>query len=270
MQLQTLYESSELPRFELPAELERLYGVFGLSTSVVYANFVSTIDGIAAVPGHRRSSAMISGGYEGDRFVVALLRSVADAVVIGAGTFREHKGPWTAAAAHPELADSFAELRRGVATGPSPQLVVVTSSGGLEGSGTKLRDVVVATTEGGAHRLASDAGDIARVETFGSADTVDVRAVVEWLRDEGHRRILTEGGPHLMGDMLAAGVVDELFLTVSPFIAGGGRSEHRPGFAGGVSLLPDATVHGDVLSVRSANDYLFLRYALETRVRPGD
>jgi len=264
MRLETLYESSELPRFDMPSDLQRLYGSFGLSESIVYANFVSSVDGVAAIPGEPRSSALISGGDESDRFIVALLRSVADVVVIGAGTFREHRGPWTAEAASPALAAGFAELRKLVATGTEPRLVVVSASGNVDGARAKLRDTVIATTEHGARRLASAGATVAGIETFGDAGTVDVHAVIEQLRREGHRRILTEGGPQLMGGLLAAGLVDELFLTVSPVLAGGGRLKERPVLSGGAVLVPDAPVRGEVLSVRRADDYLFLRYRLSS------
>ena len=262
MRLETLYESPELPRFDMPSDLERVYGAFGLPGSVVYANFVSSVDGVAAIPGVPRSSALISGGNEGDRFIVALLRSVADVVVIGAGTFREHGGPWTADAASPAFADGFAELRGTVATGAAPMLVVVSSSGDLDGTASKLRDAVVATTDDGARRLASAGSTVASIETFGGSGTVDVRAVIERLRSDGHRRILTEGGPQLMGELLAAGLVDELFLTVSPVLAGGGRFHERPVLSGNAALVPDAPARGEVMSIRRADDYLFLRYRL--------
>jgi hypothetical protein len=83
-EFQTLFESPGLPRFELPATLERIYGGFGLARPVVYADFVSSIDGIVALPGVPRSSALISGGDAADRFVVGLLRAGANAVVVGA------------------------------------------------------------------------------------------------------------------------------------------------------------------------------------------
>ena len=262
MRLHTLYESAELPRFDMPAVLERVYGGFGLPDQVVYANFVSSVDGIVAIPGEPRSSALISGGFEGDRFVVALLRAVADAVVIGAGTFRQHRGPWTAAAAHAELTDAFATLRSGVASTSAPQLVVITASGDVGGPTSKLQDVIIATTDEGARRVPSDAHDVRAIETIGSGNRVDVRDAVSWLRRQGHRRILTEGGPRLMGEMLEADVIDELFLTVSPLLAGSGRSQERPVLSAGATLLPDAPMWGDVRSVRRAGDYLFLRYGL--------
>ena len=94
---------------ELPARaVTAAYGgPFRLPERVVYANFVSSIDGVAAIAGVEMSSAAISGGAPADRFVMALLRAVADAVVVGAGTVREHGGPWTAEKAFPPGAEAF-------------------------------------------------------------------------------------------------------------------------------------------------------------------
>jgi riboflavin biosynthesis pyrimidine reductase len=253
----------------MPAELERRYGAFGLPLSVVYANFVSSLDGVVAIPGVARSSALISGGFDGDRFLVALLRSVADAVVIGAGTFREHQGPWTAETAFPELADEFAELRSRVTAAPVPQLIIVTSSGELDAPAAKLRDAIVVTTAKGASAVASGAGGARAIETFGNAEAVDVNDVVAWVRAHGHRRILTEGGPRLMGEMLTARAVAELFLTMSPILAGSGRAQERPVLSAGAELLPEAAIAGDIVSVRLASDYLFLRYSLSSRGGPA-
>ena len=65
------------------------------------AIFVTSIDGVAAIEGVKTSSATISGGEPTDRFVMAVLRGVADAVVVGSGTLKEHAGPWTAEKAFP-------------------------------------------------------------------------------------------------------------------------------------------------------------------------
>ena len=72
-------------------------------------------------------------------------------------------------------------------------------------------------------------------------------------------RILTEGGPRLMGSMLRAGVVDELFLTIAPKLIGGGSD--RPPLSDDADLLDVGSVRR-LLSVRRGGDFLFLRYAL--------
>jgi len=258
--LETFLETSGVPRFDLPEALEASYGPFGLPERVVYANFVASVDGIVAVPERPRSSALISGGDPADRFVVALLRACADAVVIGAGTFRAHGGPWTAENAYPDAAEHFAELRRRAGMDPAPTLVVVSGSGRLEGPESKLRGAIVATTTRTAENLRGPASGAAEIWPVGETDPLDPADVIAALSERGYRRILTEGGPTLMGQLLRAGAVDELFLTISPVMAGGGENP-RPTLAAGVDLLAADPPRAHLLSGRSHGSYLFLRYA---------
>jgi riboflavin biosynthesis pyrimidine reductase len=214
-----------------------------------------------ALPEVERSSALISGGDRSDRFVVALLRACADAVVIGAGTLRAHRGPWTAEAAFPDGATDFGALRRRLDVGREPTLVVVTGSGRLGAATSKMRGGIVATTPRGAERARADLGDEAEVVVVGRTEPLDVTDVMATLAERGHRRILTEGGPRLMGALLEARAVDELFLTVSPILAGGGERP-RPTLSTGVDLLAIGSERGRLLSVRSHGSFLFLRYGL--------
>jgi riboflavin biosynthesis pyrimidine reductase len=80
-------------------------------------------------------------------------------------------------------------------------------------------------------------------------------ATVDGLRGRGCRRILCEGGPTLFGSLLADELVDEVFLTVSPLLAGRGLS-----LVEGVELLPDRRVAGTLAGVRRHGSHLFLRY----------
>jgi len=257
---ETFLEAPDVPSFDLPEALEASYGRFGLPEQVVYANFVVSVDGIAAVPEMRRSSALISGGDPGDRFLVALLRACADAVVIGAGTFRAHGGPWTAENAYPDAAEHFAELRRRAGMGPAPTLVVVSGSGRLEGPHSKLRGAIVATTARAAEHKGERTGGATEIWPVSETDTLNPADVVAALWERGYRRILTEGGPTLMGQLLRAGAVDELFLTISPVMAGGGESP-RPTLAAGVDLLAGGSGRARLLSGRRHGSYLYLRYA---------
>ena len=261
-EFQTLFEAPGLPRFDLPEAVERAYGAFGLAPRVVYSNFVSSIDGIVAIPDVQRSSALISGGDPADRFVVALLRAAADVVVIGAGTFRAHEGPWTSENAYPEAAQRFTEFRRAQGMGDAPRLVIVTASGDVGGSRSKLDDVIVFTTADGANDLGEEVAAAADVVELGAARSIDMQEAVGWLFERGYGRILIEGGPKLMGQALKARIVDELFLTISPLIVGGGEEQPRPTLASGVELLPDSARSGQLLSLHRKDAYLFLRYSL--------
>lgn len=251
------------PAVPLPAQLETAYGgPFTLPADVVYGNFVTSIDGVAAISGVETSSAAISGGEPADRLVMALLRGVADAVVVGSGTLKEHAGPWTGEKAYPPAADAIGELRAATSAAAAPTLVVVTGSGRLPADHPALADAVVVTTASGAREVADRGVRCAEVIDLGEADDVDAETAIARLRERGHRRILTEGGPSLMGSMLAAGVVEQLFLTISPKLLGGG--EGRPPLSDETDLLGIA-LGGSLHSVRRAGDYLFLRYELAAR-----
>ena len=269
LRFETLSEGSDLPRFDLPEAMGGVFGSFGLVEEVVYANFVSSVDGVADIPDVEKASAVISGRHPSDRFVVALLRACADAVVIGAGTFRAHRGPWVPEVAYPDGAGDFSDLRRRLGLASRPQQVVVSATGRIEASEEKLADTLVLTTEAGAAALAGISAPGFEVEELGDAGYLDAGEVVRALRRRGHRRILTEGGPRFMGELLAAGAVDELFLTVSPVLAGSGATVPRHSFAAGVDLLPDAGVEARLLSLRRSDSYLFLRYSLGRDGRSG-
>jgi riboflavin biosynthesis pyrimidine reductase len=263
----TLFRAPGLPPSDLPPALRRIYGDYDVTAPVVYANMVASIDGIVAIPGVARSSALISGGDPADRFVVALLRATADAVVIGAGTFREHEGPWSAEKAYPESAGAFLDLRRRDGASPQPRLVVVTASGDVASSRSKLDGALVFTTTEGARRLRREAPDAAEVVALSAARSIDVGEVFRTLSGRGYARILTEGGPAILGRSLEAGAVGELFLTVSPIVAGGGEAQLRSTLAPGVGFLPEAPLPAQLLSVHRSGAYLFLRYAFATRSR---
>jgi riboflavin biosynthesis pyrimidine reductase len=260
VQLETLQEAGGEPLVTVPDELETAHGgPFWLPEHMVYANFVSSIDGIAAIDGIEMSSAAISGGAAADRFMMALLRAMADAVVIGAGTLREHDGPWTPEKAFPAAADAFRRLRADLSSAAAPTLVVVTASGELPADHSSIGETVVVTTSSGARTLAEREIPAAEVIDVGNHDEVGGWAVIDQLRRRGFNRILTEGGPKLMGAMLEAGAVEQLFLTISPKLIGGGPG--RSALTDDVDLL-GAADGMRLLSVRRAGDYLFLRYEL--------
>jgi riboflavin biosynthesis pyrimidine reductase len=248
---------------DLPDRLAASYGSgLGLPDEVVYANFVGSLDGIVAIGELGPSSSVISGRDPGDRFVMALLRASADVVLVGAGTFRDHGGPWTAAVSFPDAAEPLAELRRREGRSPEPPLAVVTASGavGPKGDGS-LEGTIVLTTEKGAAALE---GTGAEVIALGDGDELEGARIVERLRERGFRRILTERGPRLMAELVEAGAVEELFLTFAPVIAGeGDRPGERSTLTPGLELLPHDRRDAVLRSVRRRGSYLFVRYGLE-------
>jgi riboflavin biosynthesis pyrimidine reductase len=87
------------------------------------------------------------------------------------------------------------------------------------------------------------------------------RAILELLRSEfGVKTLLHEGGPALFGQFLAADAVDELFLTLSPQIAGRAGAVIRPAVVQGVEFAPDSAPRFQIVSVKENAAYLYLRY----------
>ncbi len=154
--LELLYERPEGPRFGIPGALAACYGGdLGFSAPCLYANFVASVDGVVALGSGEESGGVISGHCEADHFVMGLLRACADAVLIGAGTFR--KAPthlWHAEHVYPAAASLFALLRRQLGLAPQPLLIVVSSSGELAGDHAAFRHpTLIVTTPVGEAQL---------------------------------------------------------------------------------------------------------------------
>ena len=109
------------------------------------------------------------------------------------------------------------------------------------------------------------------IVAVGPAPRLDPEAAVKALRSRGHQLILCEGGPNTFGALLAAGLVDELFLTTSPLFAGRAAASTRRGLVEGIELLPATTLGCELLTLRRAGAQLFARYRVskpERRVAP--
>jgi riboflavin biosynthesis pyrimidine reductase len=158
-------------------------------------NFVATVDGAAA--GADGTSKSINN--PADERLFGALREQADVVIAGAGTIR-------------------AEGYR-----PNPEPLVVVSRSGelpptlLEGDTGRLF-LATGSRAPGLARARSVLGD--RLLVLGE-DAPDLTALREALVDRGFENLLCEGGPHLAGDLLAAGLVDELCCTVVPSLVAG-------------------------------------------------
>jgi riboflavin biosynthesis pyrimidine reductase len=265
--LRVLDDEAGVPQPELPAELQRLYGGgLGFDGPRVFANFVETIDGVVAMPDLERSNAIVSDESEADRFVMGLLRAVADVVVVGSGTMlAAPKGTWRADKVFPAAAGAFAELRRARGKSEHPAVAIVTAGGSFDPTHPVLETgAIVLTTERAAADIRASVPAATEVVAVNDGDWVDPVGAVAALRERGHNLILSEGGPTLFTSFLAVGVVDELFLTVSPLLAGR-AGVPRLSLADGAELLPDVRVAGDLLSTRRHGDHLFLRYAITSR-----
>lgn len=263
--LELLYEKAEQPRFGLPPALATAYGGdLGFTSPCVYANFVTSLDGVAALgPEYPSSGSAISGREPADRFVMGLLRACADAVLIGAGTLRATpRHQWTPDHVCPHAAPDFAELRRSLRRATQPELVVVTAGGDLPTQHPALQSgAVVTTTPDGARRLEGRLPAACTVLIANEGPSLRMTDVLAHLHAHGHTAVLTEGGPHLIGHLLGEGLLDELFLTTSPVLAG--RADiPRPGLIAGLELLPNRPERTELISIRRRESYLFLRYRL--------
>jgi riboflavin biosynthesis pyrimidine reductase len=262
-----LAEEENLPRWDVPDALAGLYGgAIGLDEPCVVANFVESLDGVVAVPRLARSHALLGDGSDADRFVLALVRACSDAVVVGSGTLLSSpKGTWRVDRAYPPAAEALLELRARRGRPEQPLLAVVTTGASLDPAHPVLESgALVLTTEVAAPALRASVPEATEVVAVNGGDTVDLAAAVEVLRTRGCSVILSEAGPSMFGSLLAARLVDELFLTVSPLLAGRAAAA-RLGLVEGVELLPQTRVAGRLRSVRTHGSHLFLRYGLRER-----
>jgi len=107
-----------------------------------------------------------------------------------------------------------------------------------------------------------------QVSAVHSADSISAPAILEAVgRVRQCDLILVEGGPQLMGDFFAGQALDELFLTLSPQIAGRDGTVERPGLVAGKRFAPQHPLWGTLIGVKRAGSHLFLRYVFESTVQ---
>jgi riboflavin biosynthesis pyrimidine reductase len=236
----------------------------------VVANFVSTLDGIVALgKGDLAGGGLISGFHEPDRFVMALLRAVADVVVVGAGTLRGSSNQvWTPRHLKPDLAAVLSAWRRAMGLDPQPTTVVVSGSGSLPAHHPGLRDpgvpVVIATTPDGAATLRrADLGAHVTIASIGHGTPLTGTDILGLVASLGGRVALSEGGPHLLAELVADDLLDELYLTIAPQLVG--RVGGRLGLVEGIGFRPGDARWQDLVSVRRSDHHLFLRYRRSAR-----
>ena len=263
--LELLYEPEGLSAFELPDELASLYpGSIGFEAPCVFANFVTTADGVAAIPSLEQSNKLIAAGSAADRFVMGLLRACADAILVGSGTLAASPGGrWTPRQAFPDAAAAYDALRSALGLSAAPEIVILSASGGVDPTHPLFEaGAVVLTTDVGRTLLGDRLPAASTVVALGPGTTVDPIAAIGALRARGHQLILHEGGPHAIGSFFEQNVVDELFLTISPLLAGRVMLDPRLALVEGADLLPGRRLR--LTGARRDTDHLFLRYAILT------
>ena len=236
----------------------------------VVVNFVASIDGVASLGvTDGTDSTKLGGSSQADRYLMALLRAQADVIMIGAGNIRATPGhqwiPTAVAGDQTALIESYRVALHGVAE--PPPLVIVSGSGNLPAHvalDAPATSTAVVTTERGAGRVRKAHPLVSALVVEGNGE-MDGAAVIKAVTDAfGAGVMLCEGGPSLFGRLLASRSVQELFLTVSPQIAGRQHNEARPGIVSDWAADPDALRAATLVSLRRSEDHLFLRYSLET------
>jgi riboflavin biosynthesis pyrimidine reductase len=247
----------------------------------VRVNMISTLDGAVAFAGR---SGPIGGAA--DRALFVALRSLADVVLVGAGTVRaENYG-------RARLPSALQALRAERGQAPLPAVAVVTRGGRLDwggrlftGAGEGPLPLVIMPSGALTAEDARLAQGRAEVVEAGGAGTVDIALALAALAQRGARHVLCEGGPGLNTSLMAAGAVDEICLTLSPTLAGcvggdlvGGwlgsgtewlsrTSPDRAGAPTDQEGVPPLTELGqfDLVHVLEEDGFIFLRH----RARPG-
>ncbi|GAA2381091.1 pyrimidine reductase family protein [Streptomyces coeruleofuscus] len=212
------------------------------------ANMVSTLDGAAQ---HDGRSQPISSAT--DMRIFGTLRALADVVVVGAQTVRQEG--YRPARARAE----FAGMREAAGQSPAPAIAVVSASLDLDFSLPLFTSPLVPTliltgASAAPDRVAAAGKAGARVVTAGDGIGVDPARAVQALAGLGYTRLLTEGGPRLLGQLVAAGVLDELCLTVSPMLTAGDAQR----IAGGPAVAVPQRFR--LVSMLEEDGFLFTRY----------
>lgn len=275
--LEKLFDQENGEPLPLPTELARIFGSLRLplhaEPAYVIGNVVTSLDGVVAlnVPGHM-SGGDISGFNRQDQSLVGLLRAVADVVIIGAATMRVEQGNLlTPAIIAPWLQAEYQELRTRLGKQTLPWNVIISASGNLDltfpafQSGTI--SVLVVTTEGGRERLAKQQwGPSTHVVAVQEDGVIQAQQTLKTVAEVcGGHLWLVEGGPRVFGDFIAEALLDELFLTLAPQVAGRSEEIDRPGLVEGKLFAPDDSRWGSLAALRRGESHLFLRYTFKPK-----
>ncbi len=280
---QILFDHGE--RSELLDPVYSRYGKLGFPAPPpdrpwTYANFVQTLDGITSLLGKDASGSDISQSEE-DRWLMDLLRTHADAVLLGMGTLLQEtrlgrprpRGP-VFRIVDPTLQQLRAKLHRG-----PERNIIVSGRGNLRISdyavfdGDRVQPAILTSSEG-EKRLRPQLADRPEVTLIvaGGGPLVDLRLAVRKLKEElGINYLLCEGGSMLYGSMLRAALIDEKFVTVSPLDVGQQlptaqeppgweQATLRPTIFAGEGFTRENAARWHWVSCRKAGDHQFSRY----------
>jgi riboflavin biosynthesis pyrimidine reductase len=230
------------PLPQSPAELDQFYGDPPVG---VRANMVQSVDGAGAFNGRTLSITDPS-----DQHLLKYLRGHADVILVGSATVQaENYGPV-------KLSEDAQEQRRSRGYAALPPLALVTASG-LVSPDLRCfdpagpRTLIVTGPTGAA--TAEPLRDVADIVTVGAE--LDPTEIIQVLRDRGLARVLCEGGPFLLSRLIEQDLVDDMCLTVSPYLAGTQPTTPQPASA------RDVPTRLRLRHVLSHDDMLYLRYS---------
>jgi riboflavin biosynthesis pyrimidine reductase len=240
----TLIEAPGEP-LELPAPFARLVPRLALPGPVdgrppLVTNFVVSLNGTVRLSDRLASSRLVALGSDHDWFLLGLLRTLAAAIVIGAEPVRVDRGRQDGMAALRGLAGELRTLRESLGLGPLHHVVLsasgnlpstspvwdapatgVTSPAGADALAVPAGVEVVVDEHAGAHGVSLPAAvDVARARAEAAAGAGTASSAPARPSDARPVFVLGEPGPGLFAALLRQQLVDELFLTLSPLLAG--------------------------------------------------
>ncbi|MFN8485954.1 MAG: dihydrofolate reductase family protein [Caldilineaceae bacterium] len=255
----------------LPEAFRALYGGDWHIPSIAgrpytYTNFATARDGRVSYnePGIS-SGGDVTNFNNHDRWLMGLLRARADAIMSGDGTLKiEPEHIWTAEFIYPDEAAAFTALRQAEGRTRPPLFVVVSHACDFDETSLCFRQpdhhIVLATTAHGYERAQAIRCQT-KLDVYQLGDeAVDLARLSQLLyTDYNVRTLLCEGGPRLLGGMLATGLVDEEFVTLCPSFIGETKEKFRPSYVEGVAFSPQNRPYSRPYSLRRAGDYLFMQ-----------
>ncbi len=238
----------------------------------IYSNFVQSRDGRISfgIPG-QAGGGEVSGFNLHDQWIMGLLRTRANAVIVGDVTLRiEPDHIWTHQYICPKET-AFDDLRISFGVATNPLQTFLSLEGEFNPSSPVFAradlHIVIFTTARGRDRAKNLEGVAAKVDLPEvGTDRVDLERVMQVLHhDYKIKTLLCEGGPRVYGSFVAAKLMDEEFLTLSPMVIGQDAERSRPGLIEGAPFTPENAPRSIPVSLKRAGDYLFLRSKYEYR-----
>ena len=279
-----LFDDTSDSGLSLPAGLQAVYdGDWKIPTGdnrvYVYSNFVLSHDGrISFNEAGHYGGGDVAGGCPHDMWLMALLRSRADAIMVGDNTlYLEPEHVWSHQYIYPAEAERFQALRNAEGRSAYPLQVFLSLNGAINWDGAVFKSpdlhVVIATTPEGAAKVEAEKRGAAKVDVIvQDRSPVDLASLVGQLHEQyGVNALLLEGGPRAYGSAINDRIVDDEFLTLSPIVVGNDRSndKDRPGLYEGIAYSPANAARMIPVSMRRNGNYLFGRYRCSYPDGPG-